>query len=110
MSVDRDHVVLTPGELRALAGMERQARAADPALEARMVSGRPRRRLGRQPRMGHAALLLVVGIAVAVVTVGTSVWLALVGVIMMTVALEWMVAAGPTFALQARRWWRSAIG
>jgi uncharacterized membrane protein YidH (DUF202 family) len=108
MSVERDHVNLSPQELKVLARLDATAAASDPGLEERMVTGRPRRLLV-WPRTRYSVALLVGGIAVAAMTVQISVWLAFVGVVMMTVALEGMAVAFPAFATRVYRWWRSEV-
>jgi hypothetical protein len=109
MSVDRDHVVLSPRELRALAGMESQAAAADPALEARMVAGRPRRWLAWRPGLRLALVLLAAGMALVLATVRFSVWLAFLGVLMMGVALRWTITVLPARAARVWQWWRPGV-
>ncbi len=103
MSIDRDHVVLSPRELRALARMESEVVASDPALEARMVMGRPRRWLAWRPSMGVAVPLLCAGMALVVLTVPLSPWLAFAGVVIMGVALHWMLSAALARMPQRRR-------
>jgi hypothetical protein len=95
MSVDRDHVVLSERERRALARMESQAAASDPALEARMVAGRPRRWLAWRPGLRVAVPVFAIGMAVVLATVQLSPWLAFVGVVMMGVAMRWALSALP---------------
>jgi len=102
MSVDRDHVVLSERERRALAGLESQAAASDPALEARMVAGRPRRWLAWRPGLRVAGPLFAMGVIVVLATLQLSPWLAFVGVLMMGVAMRWTLPALPSQRARAR--------
>ena len=106
MSLERDPVELSSHELRILAGLDAAAAAADPGLEERLVAGRPRRVL-RHPRVRYAVPLLVAGGALAILTIGISVWLALAGVLMMTLALEWIAVTLPELGGRLCRWMRS---
>jgi hypothetical protein len=108
MSVDRDHVVLSERERRALAGLESQAAASDPALEARMVAGRPRRWLAWRPGLRVAGPLFAVGVIVVLATLPLSPWVAFVGVLMMGVAMRWTLAS--LASQRVRAWWDGRPG
>jgi hypothetical protein len=90
MGVEGDRVDLSPSELQALAQMEAMASATDPTLDARLRSLR-RVRLPRNIPIGYAIVGLLVGLAVVLLTVGWSFWLAALGVILMGLALFWLV-------------------
>jgi hypothetical protein len=103
--VDRDHVDLSPQERKLLARMDAAARVADPGLEERLVAGRPGRLLWR-PNSRYSIGLLLAGALVAFLTIGISAWLALAGVVMMTVALEWIAIALPESGARVWRRWK----
>jgi hypothetical protein len=98
MSVDRDHVVLSERERRALGRLESQAAASDPALEARMVAGRPRRWLAWRPGIRVIVPVFAIGMAVVLGTLQLSPWLAFAGVVMMGAAMRWALSALPSRA------------
>jgi hypothetical protein len=85
--VDRDHVDLSPQERKLLARMDAAARMADPGLEERLVAGRPGRLLWRPNSRYSIGLLLA-------------------GVVMMTVALEWIAIALPESGARVWRRWK----
>ena len=90
MGVEGDRVDLSPSELQALAQMEAMASATDPTLDARLRSLR-RFRLPRRVPLGYAVIGVLVGLAIVLLTVGWSFWLAALGVIVMGLALFWLV-------------------
>jgi hypothetical protein len=92
-----------------LARLESQAAAADPALEARMVAGHPRRWLAWRPGLRLALVLLVAGTTLVLATIQLSVWVAFVGVLMIGVALRWTVTVAPARAARVAQWWRSGV-
>jgi hypothetical protein len=90
MGVEGDRVDLSPSELQALAQMEAMASATDPTLDARLRSLR-RFRLPRHIPLGYAIVGLLAGLAVVLLTVSWSFWLAAIGVILMGLAMFWLV-------------------
>jgi hypothetical protein len=90
MGVEGDRVDLSPSELQALAQMEAMASATDPTLDARLRSLR-RFRMPRRVPIGYAVVGILAGLALVLVTVGWSFWLAALGVIVMALALFWLV-------------------
>jgi hypothetical protein len=90
MGVEGDRVDLSPSELQALAQMEAMASATDPTLDARLRSLR-RVRLPRHVPMGYAIVGVLVGLAIMVLTVAWSFWLAALGVIVTALSLFWLV-------------------
>ena len=90
MGVEGDRVDLSPSELQALAQMEAMATATDPTLDARLRSLR-RVRLPRHVPIGYTVVGVLAGLAIVLLTVGWSFWLAALGVIVMGLALFWLV-------------------
>ena len=90
MGVEGDRVDLSPSELQALAQMEAMATATDPTLDARLRSLR-RFRLPRHVPIGYAVIGLLAGLAIVLLTVAWSFWLAAIGVIVMGLSLFWIV-------------------
>src|ERR1700694_240286 len=90
MGVEGDRVDLSPSELQALAQMEAMASATDPTLDARLRTLR-RFRVPRRLPLWYAAVGLVAGIALMLVTIGWSFWVAALGVIVTGASLYWAV-------------------
>jgi len=90
MGVEGDRVDLSPSELQALAQMEAMASATDPTLDARLRSLR-RVRLPRNVPIGYAVIGVLAGLAIVLLTVGWSFWLAALGVVIMGLSLFWLV-------------------
>jgi hypothetical protein len=90
MGVEGDRVDLSPSELQALAQMEAMASATDPTLDARLRSLR-RVRLPRHVPIGYAVVGVLAGLAIVLLTVGWSFWLAALGVVVMGLALFWLI-------------------
>jgi hypothetical protein len=90
MGVEGDRVDLSPSELQALAQMEAMASATDPTLDARLRTLR-RFRLPRRVPIGYAIVGVIAGLALVLLTIAVSFWLAALGVAVMGVSLYWVV-------------------
>src|ERR1700722_17202997 len=90
MGVEGDRVDLSPSELKALAQMEAMARATDPLLYALLRSLRRFRPPHNVP-IGYAIVGVLVGLAIVLLTVAWSFWLASLGVVVMGLSLFWLV-------------------
>ena len=90
MGVEGDRVDLSPSELQALAQMEAMAAATDPTLDARLRTLR-RFRLPRRLPIGAAIAGLLAGIGIVLLTVGWSLLLAIVGLVVMGASLYGLV-------------------
>jgi uncharacterized membrane protein len=90
MGVEGDRVDLSPSELQALAQMEAMASATDPTLDARLRALR-RFHVPKRLPVWYALIGLLLGIAIMLLTIGFSFWLAAFGVILTGASLYWGV-------------------
>jgi Protein of unknown function (DUF3040) len=90
MGVEGDRVDLSPSELQALAQMEAMASATDPTLDARLRTLR-RFRVPRRVPLGYAVVGVIAGLAIVLLTIAVSFWLAALGVAVIGMSLYWTV-------------------
>lgn len=91
MRGERDDLVLSEQERKALADLEAMVAASDPNFHQRLGGGRPRP--PARGRLWPGVVLLVLGALTMLATFVISVWVAMVGVVMMAAGLGLLLPA-----------------